>query len=140
VRVLQVIVPATGLRNLMLSAVAVALYVMWPPTPRTQAPPPISSGCGSAGLPMNAVDWVKNAVFAALMEETSELTDAVAPAMPATPGLIICGDMRSPVAVHCAWAVGVQASNASAASTGMTPSRHCARFALRITTPRCPVL
>jgi hypothetical protein len=88
---------------------------------------------------MNAVDWVKNAVFAALMEETNELTDAVAPAMPATPGLIIGGDMRSPVAVHCARAVGIQGSSASAANAiGLTPSRDSAPFALSITTPRCP--
>src|SRR5215469_10193988 len=98
--VLHVMVPAMGAPNMMLPAVAVPLVVMWPPTPRAQTPPPCCSGCGSAGLPMNADDCVRNAVLVVWMEETSALTEAETPATAAAAVPPHAGTALNPAAVH----------------------------------------
>ncbi len=54
--------------------VAVLRVVTSPPMPRTHTPPPSWSGPGLAGAPTNAVDWVRKAVFEALIADTSEET------------------------------------------------------------------
>jgi hypothetical protein len=43
--------------------------------PRAQTPPPNWSGSGLGGLPINAEDWLRKAVLAASIAETSELID-----------------------------------------------------------------
>jgi hypothetical protein len=85
---------------MMLPAVAVPLDVMWPPTPRAQTPPLCWSGCGLAGLLMNADDCVRNAVFVVWMEETNELTEADTPATAAAAVPPHAGSELNPAAVH----------------------------------------
>src|ERR1043166_3593875 len=54
-------------------ATALVLVVLftstWPPTPRTQTPPPCWSGAGLPGALMKAVLWSKKAVLAVVIAE-----------------------------------------------------------------------
>src|SRR5215470_11742811 len=68
--------PCCGVPKVMSPAVAVVLVLTWPPTPRAHTPPPSWSGWGLAGLEMNALDCVRNAVFTELIEVVRAPTDA----------------------------------------------------------------
>jgi hypothetical protein len=84
----------------MLLAVVVAAESKWPPTLRAHTPPPWSSGRGLGGLPMKALDCVRNAVFAELIEETRAAIDADPPATAAV-HVPTSGDIEArPVEVH----------------------------------------
>src|SRR5580700_3545803 len=54
-----------------------------PPTPRTHTPPPSCPGCGLAGALTKAVLWVRNAVFAAVIDD--EMAAAAPTAEPSKP-------------------------------------------------------
>src|SRR5689334_6407973 len=93
------------------------LVVMSPPMARVQTPPPSWFGLGFGGALTNALDWVRNAVLAVLMAETSELT-----ALPEANGSNGDSTPATPVPVQSAIAAG-DAPSAATTTTLANPVR-----------------